>query len=485
MSHVAPYRWAMRVGDRERATMNAHADGCTACARARDRVTATTDSFAAIKAQQPPEVAWDSVRARVHWSVSTERRAKERVPERRRTLLWLAGGALAATGAVVAVVTILAVRGGSDAPPVRADVAKTSPPAPPPAVVPTPTPVARLGGLVSRSTGMVTLDGARADDLFSTTLVAGSVLATTDGKVDVQFGEASAFSLGPKSSLELRHFDAQLIELAVEGTVDIQVAARAAGQRFLVHAGAQTVEVRGTQFRVSHDPGGTTVACRHGLVAVSDGTGLVEVGAARAVAILAGEIVRGHALAPLSKDELQALVEATPLALPSWSDALATTSAPLEIATIGHREARVDGIELGLAPMRVRVTFGRHTVETADASGRFRRAGWVDVAANKTARLEVPAETHPTNDTTLRRGQLHAGVDKTALGRCTRQLKKQGFAVSVTIDIGIDATGAVGFLNIIDDDGIGAGPSSCVREVLANVRFGAGPTAQWREKIDL
>lgn len=477
MSHVPPHKWAMRVDDRERAKMLAHAEACPACARARDRVTAATASFGAIKAQPAPEVAWDSVRARIHWSVSTARRAK--APSPRRISPWWALGAAAVAAGVVAI----AVHGGGAQPP---PVAATA--SPPPVRVETPRPAlpaAPIGGLVSRASGDVTIDGAHPAELFNATLAAGSLLATGDGKVDVQFGEASAFALGPKSSLELRHFDAKLIELAIDGTVDIEVAARTAGQRFLVHAGDTTVEVRGTQFRVSHTPTGTTVACRHGLVAVSDPTGQVEVGAARRVAISAGAVVRDQAVAAMSRDELASLAAATPLALPLWSDALAATSAPLEIATAGHREARVDGVELGAAPMRVRVMLGRHTVETADASGRFRRAGWVDVAANRAARVDVPAEARPTGGIAERRQQLLAGLDRTQLGHCTRAIAKQGLSNTfVQVEIAVDATGAVGFLNVIDTD-LPSATAACVREVLAAVPFGVGPAATWREKLDL
>ena len=477
MSHVPSHKWAARVDDRERAKMLAHAETCASCARARDRITATTDSFATIKAQPAPEVAWDSVRARIHWSVSTERRAKVAAPRRGR-LWWALGAAAVATAGVVAIAT----RGGGEPAPVANVVA----PLPAHADTPRPAlPAAPIGGLVSRASGDVTIDGARPAELFNATLVAGSLLATGDGKVDVQFGDASAFALGPKSSLELRHFDAQLIELAIDGTVDIEVAARTAGQRFLVHAGDATVEVRGTQFRVSHGPTGTTVACRHGLVAVSDPTGQVEVGAARRLAISAGAAVRDQTVAPMSKDELAALALATPLALPLWSDALAATSAPLEIATAGHREARVDGVELGAAPMRVRVMLGRHTVETADASGRFRRAGWVDVVANRAARVEVPAEARPTGGIAERRRQLLAGIDHTQLGQCTRAIAKQGLSNTfVQVEISVDATGAVGALNVIDTD-LPSATASCVRAVLAAVPFGAGPAATWREKLDL
>ena len=74
------------------------------------------------------------------------------------------------------------------------------------APLPAPPPVA-LAGLVSRASGEVLIDGVRAPELFARQLGAGTVLATGDGSVDVQFGAASAFALGPRSTLELRKFD--------------------------------------------------------------------------------------------------------------------------------------------------------------------------------------------------------------------------------------------------------------------------------------
>jgi hypothetical protein len=173
--------------------------------------------------------------------------------------------------------------------------------------------------------------------------------------------------------------------------------------------------------------------------------------------------------------------------LPLWDPvALARSSAPLEIATSGHRDVRVDGLELGLAPLRVRVMPGRHTVEAADSAGRFRRAGWVDVtAAPHGARLDVPAEPPPTGGITERRRQLHARIDQPRLGRCMRSIAKAGLTGTyVQIEIAVDPRGAVGYLNVVDTD-LPSATASCVREVLADVRFGAGAAATWRERIDL
>jgi hypothetical protein len=464
--HVRAEKWAdafvgkldARVVD----DMERHADDCASCARARDRVQSASASFPALRAQSSPELPWDTIRARVHWSVSKARRAKQRKPTR---MPWLVAGALAAGG----VVFYVARAPISSPKPVVAPIAHHESPARAPAPV---------VGVVSRLAGQVMIDGVRRDDAFTRTLSAGTVLATGDGQIDVQFGADSAFALGPRSTVELRHFDKDLIELAVQGTVDVTVAPRAPHQRFLVVSGDTTVEVRGTQFRVHNDGKSTDVACRHGRVVVRDTQGETEVATARKLS--------GGKVAALSVEELDELASATPATLPVWTDAqsLVQTSSALEIATVGKRAVRVDGVELGEAPLRVRVMPGRHTVETADSAGRFRRSGWVDVSADKAARLVVQAEAAPTGGTAERRRQLHAGIDHDRLAQCTRAITKAGLTAYVNIELSVDATGAVEFLNIIDTD-LASNTSACVREVLADVRFKPGAAASFRDKIDL
>ncbi len=491
--HVKPHRWADalagQVGVAERAVMKRHAEGCRACAKARDRVGRASDTFPVIREQESPDLPWDSVRARVHWSVSKERREQRAAPERRRVPA-LAWAALAVTAAgALAAVTGSAQLG---APEVSPDpIARTATP-----LAPIPAPVRgapkALAGLVNRvSVGDVMIDGARPTDLFAQRIVAGTVIATGDGRLDVQFGDASAFALGPHSTLDVRRFDAEGIELVVDGTIDIEVAPRAPGQRFVVLAGEHAIEVRGTQFRVSHEAAATTVACRHGLVAVHDkAQATALVGSARRVRVATGGAVDDKLVVPLSVDELTSLAAATPMTLPVWNpDVLLASSAPLEVTAAGTREVRVDGVELGVAPLRVRVMPGRHTVEATDSAGRYRRAGWIDVAAPSTgakpARLEVAAEAVPGAGIAERRRQLRAGIDHAALARCTRSIAKAGLTGTyVQIELSVDATGAVGFLNVLDTD-LPSTTASCVREVLADVRFKAGAAATWREKLDL
>jgi FecR-like protein len=489
--HIAPHRWADawagRVTDVERAAMDEHAASCTRCARARDRVTRASDSFVAIRSQSAPELSWDAVRAKVHWSVSTEKHARLRVPARPH-MRWFAAGSVLAGAAAIGLLTgpIGAVK---SAPIANAPTTNTDGSARPPLVAPIFAPPAPLVGLVNRATGDVLVDGLKPTDLFGRRLAAGDVITTGDGRVDVQFGEGSAFAIGTRSKLELRHFDAKLVELVVEGTVDITVAPRARDQRFLVIAGDRTVEVRGTQFRVRHDNAGTAVACHHGAVAVRDGQGQLEVTTARHVDVAAGHTVVTEKVAPMSADDVTALGDATPMTLPLWDpETLTNTSAPLEIATAGRHEVRVDGVELGQAPMRVRVLPGRHTVDVADNNGRFRRAGWVDVPApssGKAARLEVSAEPPATHNVSERHRQFLARLDRGRIAACARANAKQGLRGGmVTIEIGVDERGNRNYMNVLDDD-VGGFARSCILTVLKDMQFPPGAKAEWHERIDL
>jgi ferric-dicitrate binding protein FerR (iron transport regulator) len=469
--------------DGDVAAMERHADECPRCAKARDRITrASSQTFPALRAQSAPELPWDSVRARVHWALAAARRER---PRTRRTA-WLVGGALAAGAAALAAVVYVpgaSHKSRDSRPPLAAVITE---PARGPDVAAHP---AEVLGLVSRLAGDVMIDGLRADaTAFHRTFGAGTVLATGRGRVDVQFGDASAFALGPGSRLELRRFDASAVELVVDGTVDVMVAPRARNQRFVVIAGDDSIEVRGTQFRVVHDARSVRVACRHGLVAVRDARGERQVGATRGLEVInmpGTDHAAGEPRA-LTSDELAQLAAATPVTIPLWTDALVRASAPLEIATAAKRAVRVDGVELGDAPLRVRVMPGRHTVEAADRAGRFQRAGWVDVSAAQPARLDVRGDD-TASTSNARRRELDAGIAsaRSGLARCTRAITKSGVTDTfVRIEIAVDATGAVGFLNVLDTD-LPSATSECVQDVLRDIRFAPGTSATWREKIDL
>src|SRR5580692_8061291 len=106
MAHVAPHRWADawagRLPEAEVAAMTRHADECPQCERARERITrASSETFPALRAQKSPDLAWDSVRARVHWELAQTKRQKPRD----QRVVWLGVGAFAAGAAALAVAT--------------------------------------------------------------------------------------------------------------------------------------------------------------------------------------------------------------------------------------------------------------------------------------------------------------------------------------------------------------------------------------------
>jgi hypothetical protein len=477
-AHVAPHRWADawagKLSDAERAELDRHAASCRKCARVRDRVTSASNSYSAIRTQQAPDLSWDTIRARVHWSVSSERRQRPR-RERRTMIAWTSFAAAAAAATLLTGTLAHHASEPAIAPPIAVDTSHHATP---------------LVGLVSRVSGDVMIDGERSIDAFARRVGPGMRLATREGRIDVQFGDASAFSLGPRSAIQLRRFDENTVELAIDGTVDVEVAPRAAGQRFLVIAGERTIEVRGTQFRVSNENGETNVACHHGLVAVRDARGAVEVPTARKVAV--HRDIAGSKVEALSKDELSTLVAATPHTVPlRWSDAeaFAKNTSPLDITSDTRQDVRVDGIELGQTPVRVRVVPGRHIVEALDSAGRYRRAGWVDVGSDTPAHLDViPVEPRPTpprdRGAAERKQQLHTALDRARLRECVRALTKSNFDTSIQIDITVDETGAIATLNISDSE-LSLATQNCLKEVLQSVSFPRGPSATWQERIDL
>jgi len=487
--HVAPYRWADAVAGElppaERAEMEAHAASCAKCARARQRVQRASDTFPILRQKATPELGWDSIRARVHWAVSKAKRTTGEQPVARRRWLPILVGAAAVVAGGFGVYRM--TRSSSIAPVVATHAPEVATPATP------------ITALVSRISGDVMIDGARLDATatFKSPLGTGTVLATGDGRVDLQFGEASAFALGPHSTLELRSFDSDTIELVVDGAVDLEVAPRTKHQRFFVVAGDATVEVRGTRFAVKHDATGTLVSCQHGLVAVrANGATATElaVGTARKAFVPVGHPITESRAVPLTAEELNTLAVTAPWATPGWNPDFAARTASLDVvAAAPHRAVRVDGIELGAAPFAMRAAPGRHTIEAADSTGRFRRAGWVDVSANAPARfeampIETPAGAPPVGSSTAiatRKHELTSGLDHARLHQCTRRLAKSGLTDTfVQIEITVDAAGAVNVLNIVDTD-LPSDTAQCVHDALADVHFGAGSAASWHQKLTL
>lgn len=483
--HVAPVRWAAlaagEVSARAAARMREHATRCERCRLARERITSAQAAMRELREVAAPELPWDSIRAKVRWQLASAGAGVE--PGRSWRSLGLA--AVVAVGAVGAALALL-LPARSASPPVASPLGAgpsmtARAEASAPAAVP-------LAALVTKVRGVAQLDGVRdGAALFARVVGPGAVVATAAGTLDLQLGEGTALTLGPRSTLRLERFDTAAIELAIDGVIDLEVAPRRPGQRFLVRAGAQTVEVRGTRFRVEHHADHTRVACRHGLVSVRDGAAEVAVAAGSVASLRTGEPPVSLAL---SQAEEVALALATPYRLP-WEDARAG-SARLALEVASERRVRVDGQELGTGAVAVRVLRGRHLVETAAAGEPFQRAGWAEVGAGVVAAhfeedgAASAVEVAPTaRARAARLAELRRALDRRQLARCVRSITKQGVADTfVTVELSVERDGAIAYLNILDTDLPGE-VAECVRSELARLRFGAGPSARVRERLEL
>ncbi len=477
-SHIAPHLWADAIAGsiapQRLDMMERHAAGCPRCARARNEVERATSTFAAIRNQVAPAVGWDSVRARVHWSVSTAKHSRVgmRVLPRPtlRTLSFALGCAFLVAGGIVAYVAIRRT--------------PTEPAAVRVAVPPVPAPI---HAVVTKLAGDAWVDGVEASDVFARPFAVGTTLTTGEGQIDIQLGDSSGVSLGARSTLRFRQLNVTAIELEVDGLVDIDLRQRTPGERFVVAAGSHTIEVRGTRFLVEHDARGTRVACHHGRVDVTaaERSDAVAVEAARTALFAPNVPVSDVQPVALSPDEIGKFGRSAPWTMPVWTDVLAH-SGPLRVTATAGRQIRVDGIEIGAAPVQMRVMLGRHTIETADAYGRFHRAGWVDVRAGHTAAFEVVEPVaRPASATIARRKKEFAdGLDRNRLLACTRRLAKSGLSDTVKFEIAVDADGAINMMNVTDTD-LPGDTAACVHDVLSSVRFRPGPAASWRDRLDL
>lgn len=524
MRCVAPHRWADAAAGRLSAgvvvRMEAHAAGCAGCAAARARVASARGAFGEIARAPGPELRWEHLGARIYWATSSQRQQERRTASQPTLAAarpwWRTRAArLALPGVAVAAVAVAwwqwptATPRTTPAAVVSADADTTARAALPPALpdvitpvtlydpAPVPTPMLGLVTLAqgeARQAGAADVDAdlARAA-LLATPVTAGVGLSTgPDGRLAVQLEAGTAFALGPSTRLDVARLDRATIALHVDGEVSVEVARRAPGQRFVVIAGERQVEVRGTAFSVEHRGGALAVACSHGLVAVAEPSRpdeVVEVGAGRRWSIPAGGSLLDAVPAPMDAEELAALLGAQPPQLPAWTDAgaLLRTTAPLSIAAAPGRSVKVDGVVIGGGEVTLRVMSGRHLVEVERAPGRFAAGQWVatrDDGRPVRVAAEAPAAASSASGVATRRRQLAAAVDHGAMRACLRGLAKQGLAAGthVELSLGVDATGAVSYLNLGDTD-LPTSLASCVRDVVARVRFAPGAAARWRHRF--
>lgn len=517
--HIAAHRMvdaaACRLGDREAARIKQHIDGCARCSRQAERLARARGAMNEIAGTPAPELGWDRIGVRLYWENSSARHAalrrQDTSPWPRRIALGVTGGALLAMGAFVAV-TLLAGDPSAPrraaAPPGNVLAASAADEAP---AVP-----AAMRGVVTFASGPASIDGAPVDTqaLFDRPIGAGTRLDSAPrGRLVVQFGHGSGFALGPGSSLYLRRFDEQGVELEViDGSLDVEVTRRRPEQAFAVIAGRHRVSVRGTAFRVAHRNGELDVACAHGRVVVTDGASEVALDAGQQIHLLREvmlERARRRQIDPERLAELESSLNG-PL-LPAWTEprALFDTSSTIEVAASPGQEVRLDGIDVGQGAFVLRVMSGRHKLQVADDRGDYAAGAWIEagpgerraararrdgvvrlgeaVSSAAEAGVEGPrasAEDTPAARRT-RREQLAAALDGSGPAlQCMEPLEKRDLVAGsfIVFDVGINADGSQGHLNIAESN-VPAEVERCLHRVVDAVELPPGAAATVRYKL--
>lgn len=491
MSHVKPHLWAEldagNIPAARAAQLEAHADACDRCRAQRDRVTAARDSFTDIAAQSPPELEWDHLGARIYWTRSREQRVAEAAaaaPQRRWP--WALGVAAAALGFAA---LLLFWPGSGDvelglaAPP----PAKPMPRPPQPAAMAVElAPASPIGALAVFERGRVSVDGAAIR--WDAPIGEGARIETgADGRVALQFGDRAGLSLGPDSSLVLRTFDSQVIELVLDGEIDVLVTRRRATQQFAVVAGGRSVVVRGTGFRVVHRGGRLEVSCEHGRVDVTDGTTTRSVGASRGLAIDDGQDLAGEGSERrLDPETLAALRRrlAMPL-LPAWSgvDAALGTSSVVSLEAERGARVEVDGRPIGRGALEMRMLSGRHHVVVA-GSAAWAEGRWIEVGGGaEPSHIEAKPARERAGDAARRAALREALRRSPILARCLRRLTKHHVASGsfARFRIGINRDGSVRFVSVIDSN-LGLEGRACFLEAAGAVELGRGAAVELQHR---
>lgn len=504
MSHLAPHRLAAlaagTVSARGAARAHRHVDRCADCRRAFERVRAARATFPDLAARPSPELRWDRIRAQTYWTLGTGSQTAipvERTPRRARWTL-----AVPALGLAAAAAAIVGWQVRPPAPRVATPVAIGTP-APAPVASAAPTPLVGVVTLVEEGGAIATADGRAivgGNAIGAHAIVAGDQVTTDGGRLSAQFGDGSTFTVGPHSTLSLARFDLGAVELALgdAGRVDVEVSHRGPDQRFTVRAGERVIEVRGTAFRVERLGERVAVACEHGRVAVSsDGVAAVELGAGQALEVGDRDPLLGRAARPMSQAELGELLAARPAALAQWTDpdTIYRTTAGLALVVPPGQPVAVDGVIIGAGSVWRRVAPGRHLIESTDGTGRARPGQWIEVDASSVDKPIVLAAAPTTAEPALaasgtaaaRRArllELSRAIDQTQLRGCVRSLAKQGLAdgTHVELEIGVQASGTIRYLNIVDTD-LPDRVVACVRDVVGATTLGRGAQVSWRHQI--
>jgi FecR protein len=457
MSHVAPHRWADlaagKLPARVAASIQAHADGCSRCAGARERVLGARLAMKAVGEAAAPRAGWDLLGARLYWTVSSEKRRRQREDVERTRAWWkIALPPFAVVfGLGLCALAAWGVLRREALPPM---VAFVPPPVPAAAI-----PFTLVDGPRALA-GTVTLREDEGE--LGVPVGAGARLEAGRGRLGVQIGLRSAFVLEPGSVLTIVRLDEREVDLLLEtGAVALEVEPRLPGQSFRVRGAGHTAEVRGTAFRVGVGGDRFEVGVAHGLVVVD---GAAEVGA--------GGRLDGK---PLDARASEALLAWTRLAIPAGD-----ATGELHIQTRSAAVLRLDGLALGAAGgwLRVRTNAGRHLVEIGD------KKRWITVEAG--GRAEVRAEPAPSRSERPSQVDAQMRMHRERFAACAARAQRRSPEArgEVVVEIGIHVGGELDFVAPLSTPDSDPAFEQCVINVVrTHFSFPAGSRATVQKTI--
>jgi len=474
------------------ARVRSHIDSCDRCARAEKRVAAGLVSMADIADTPVPDLGWDHIGARIYWSTSSERRAKERGPGSRR-ILWAVGGASVAAMAGAALLIGGGVLGGDSAS-LNTQIAwpESAPSKIGPSEFVSATAAAanpeQIPGAIVFAQGPVETAGGRLK--LEAPVHAGTEYRTGAGRLVVQFGESSAFRVAPNSKLVIERLDSKRIALRIDGRVDVDITRRLPGQEFVVIAGKHEVQVRGTAFRVDYNEGDLGVQCIRGKVVVTDGGHGVHVPAGQRFEILRDALGDAALRAlPIDGPALEALGQAMEMPMlatwdPKW--ALNASTAFIEVAGDPGQSIAVDGSFVANGAFALRTSIGQHEVALVDRDGGIGQSRpWNAVAGQRTlASLPTPTRPAQAGRAERKRQLLTAMANSKRASQCLARLAKQGLlsGAYLVLEVGVNADGSQNHLNLLDSN-LSPSIQSCLRDVVDAEQLPEGSAASFRFRL--
>jgi hypothetical protein len=285
------------------------------------------------------------------------------------------------------------------------------------------------------------------------------------GLIHLALSEGTGLVVHPETVLRFERADADTVEVALAtGAVSQQVAPLAEGQRYVVHAGDWSVEVRGTRFAVATDGASVQVSLDEGVVETRGPDGAAE-----------------RLLAPARW--------ASPGADGAPPDVRAPQPPPRDggrvVELTGLGDWTIDGQAIpGAFPggLSVLLAPGPHVVVGRDEAGRPQRFE-LDVTLSPTAMRVAPDAAAERPSPRARRGELpeeaiarvvRAGQRR--LQRCyegrVRRRPDLAAPVRATLRIGLDAEGAVRRAGLADG-GIDGPLEACILQQARRWSFPA------------